>query len=101
MTSPLISRSQGVFKLTPPSKKEVAVHIMGILEKENVIFDKSVLATLVTSYYPDIRRILNTTQLQTNNRRLELNVSEIIAGDYKLKILDVLMCNLTLTDKIK
>jgi replication factor C small subunit len=96
---PLISRAQ-VFKLTPPSKKEVAVHLMKILEKEHVGFDKSVIATLVNAYYPDIRRIINTSQNQTSGGRLELNVEEVIAGDYKLKVLDVLMSNLPLKDKI-
>ena len=96
---PLISRSQ-VFKLTPPSKKEVAVHLMNILEKENVTYDKSVIATIVNGYYPDIRRILNNSQNQTTGGRLQLNVDEVIAGDYKLKVLDVLMGNLPLKDKI-
>jgi DNA polymerase III delta prime subunit len=96
---PLISRSH-VFKLYPPSKKEVAVHLMNILEKENVGFDKSVIATLVNSYYPDIRRIINTSQLQTHDNKLELNVDEIIAQDYKLKVLDVLMGSLPLKDKV-
>ncbi len=93
---PLISRAQ-VFKLTPPSKKEVAVHLMKILEKEHVGFDKSVIATLVNAYYPDIRRIINTSQNQTSGGRLELNVEEVIAGDYKLKVLDVLMSSICLT----
>lgn len=96
---PLISRSQ-VFKLTPPSKKEVAVHLMKILEKENVTYDKSVIATIVNGYYPDIRRILNNSQNQTTGGRLQLNVDEVIAGDYKLKVLDSLMSNLPLKDKI-
>ena len=96
---PLISRSQ-VFKLTPPSKKEVAVHVMKILDKEGVSYEKGTLAALVTSYYPDIRRILNNSQLQTTGGKLELNVDEIIAGDYKLQVLDVLNGNLPLKDKV-
>lgn len=96
---PLISRSQ-VFKLTPPSKKEVAVHVMKILDKEGVSYEKGTLAALVTSYYPDIRRILNNSQLQTTGGKLELNVDEIIAGDYKLQVLDVLNSNLPLKDKV-
>lgn len=96
---PLISRSQ-VFKLTPPSKKEVAVHVMKILDTEGVSYEKGTLAALVTSYYPDIRRILNNSQLQTTGGKLELNVDEIIAGDYKLQVLDVLNGNLPLKDKV-
>lgn len=96
---PLISRAQ-VFKLTPPSKKEVAVHLMQILEKENVGFDKSAIATLVNAYYPDIRRIINNSQNQTSGGRLQLNMQEIIAGDYKLKVLDILMSKLSQEDKL-
>jgi replication factor C small subunit len=96
---PLISRSQ-VFKLTPPSKKEVAVHVMKILDTENVSYEKGTLAALVTSYYPDIRRILNNAQLQVIDGKLQINVDDIIAGDYKLQVLDVLASNLPLKDKV-
>ncbi len=96
---PLISRSQ-VFKLTPPSKKEVAVPVMKILDTENVSYEKGTLAALVTSYYPDIRRILNNSQLQVIDGKLQINVDEIIAGDYKLQVLDVLASNLPLKDKV-
>jgi len=96
---PLISRSQ-VFKLTPPSKKEVAVHVMKILDTENVSYEKGTLAALVTSYYPDIRRILNNSQLQVIDGKLQINVDEIIAGDYKLQVLDMLASNLPLKDKV-
>lgn len=96
---PLISRSH-VFKLHPPSKKEVAVHLMNILQKEQVTYDTSIIATLVNAYYPDIRRIINSAQNQTIDGQLKLNVDEIIAGDYKLKVLDVLVGNLPLKDKV-
>ena len=96
---PLISRSQ-VFKLTPPSKKEVAVHVMKILDTEGVSYEKGTLAALVTSYYPDIRRILNNSQLQVIDGKLQINVDEIIAGDYKLQVLDMLASNLPLKDKV-
>ena len=96
---PLISRSQ-VFKLTPPSKKEVAVHVMKILDTENISYEKGTLAALVTSYYPDIRRILNNSQLQVMDGKLQINVDDIIAGDYKLQVLDVLASNLPLKDKV-
>ena len=96
---PLISRSQ-VFKLTPPSKKEVAVHVMKILDTEKVSYEKGTLAALVTSYYPDIRRILNNSQLQVIDGKLQINVDEIIAGDYKLQVLDMLASNLPLKDKV-
>lgn len=87
---PIISRVQPI-ALTPPSKKEVAVHLVKILNTKNVAYEKSTVATLVNAYYPDIRRIINTAELQTQNGKLELNISTIISGDLKLQILDVLM----------
>jgi len=96
---PLISRTQ-VYKLTPPSKKEVAVRLSGILKTENVEYDTSTIAQVVNAYYPDIRRIINTAQLQTQNNKLQISAEELIAKDAKLKIVDTLTGNLPLKDKI-
>ena len=98
--APIISRCQ-TFALTPPSKKEVAIHLTHILTKESVTFDKQAIATLVNAYYPDIRRILNTAQLQTRDGKLTVNVNEVIAGDSKLKIMDTLTSNQTSANKIQ
>jgi hypothetical protein len=48
---------------------------------------------LVNAYYPDIRRIIGTAQQQTRDGKLSVNVSEVIAGDSKLEIMDTLMSN--------
>jgi DNA polymerase III delta prime subunit len=88
----IVSRCQ-TSAVTPPSKKEVAVHLTNILAKENVTFEKQAVATLVNAYYPDIRRIIGAAQQQTRDGTLTINVSEIIAGDSKLKIMDTLMSN--------
>ncbi len=91
---PIVSRCQ-TSALTPPSKKEVAVHLTNILNQEGVTFEKQAIATLVNAYYPDIRRIIGTAQQQTRDGKLVVNVSEVIAGDTKLKVMDVLMSNQT------
>jgi len=96
---PLISRTQ-VYKLTPPSKKEVAVRLSGILKTENVEYDTQTIAQVVNAYYPDIRKIINTAQLQTQNNKLQISVEELIAKDVKLKIVDTLTSNLPLKDKV-
>jgi len=88
----IISRCQ-TSALIPPSKKDVAVHLTHILTKEQVTFEKQAIATLVNAYYPDIRRIIGTAQLQTRDGKLVINVHEVIAGDSKLKILDTLTSN--------
>jgi hypothetical protein len=63
------------------------------LTQEGVTFEKQAIATLVNAYYPDIRRIIGTAQQQTRDGKLTVNVSEVIAGDSKLKIMDTLMSN--------
>ena len=55
---PLKSRCQS-FHIEPPAKGEVAKHLAGILDQENVTYELSLLASLVKAYYPDIRKIIN------------------------------------------
>lgn len=86
---PIVSRCQ-TFNLTPPSKKEVASHVFNILRKENVEARPDDLKFIIDSLYPDIRRIINTLQKQTVNSKLIVNQQQMIASDYKLKILEIL-----------
>jgi replication factor C small subunit len=96
---PLVSRTQ-VYKLTPPSKKDVAKKLADILKNENVEYDTKTIAQIVNAYYPDIRRIINTAQLQTRNGKLQVSIDELIGQDVKLKVVDALTSNLTLKDKV-
>jgi len=96
---PLVSRTQ-VYKLTPPSKKEVAVRLAEILKNEEVEYETQTIAQIVNAYYPDIRRIINTAQLQARNGKLEVSIEQLIGQDIKLKIIDTMSSNLPLADKI-
>lgn len=96
---PIVSRCQST-ALTPPSKKDVAVHIAKILDLENVEYEPKGIAILVNAYYPDIRRIIGTAEQNTTNHKLVLNGAEVIAGDSKLKVLDALMSNQTAQAKV-
>lgn len=96
---PLVSRTQ-VYKLIPPSKKDVAKKLADILKAENVEYDTTTIAQIVNAYFPDIRKILNTAQLQTRNGKLEISIDELIGQDIKLKVVDMLTSNLPLKDKI-
>jgi replication factor C small subunit len=96
---PLVSRTQ-VYKLTPPSKKDAAKKLADILKNENVEYDTKTIAQIVNAYYPDIRKIINTAQLQTQNGKLQISIDELIGQDVKLKIVDVLTNNLPMKDKI-
>ena len=96
---PLVSRTQ-VYKLTPPSKKDAAKKLADILKNEQVEYDTKTIAQIVNAYYPDIRKCINTAQLQTRDGKLQVSVDELIGQDVKLKVIDVLTSNLTLKDKV-
>jgi len=86
---PIQSRCQA-YNLTPPSKKEVAIHLGKILDNENITYKNEDIAFIINSCYPDIRRVLNSAQRQSVDGNLELDKTSIIQNDYKMKVLDIL-----------
>jgi replication factor C small subunit len=58
---PLKSRCQ-TFHIEPPAKGDVAKHLAWILDQEEVKYELPSLASLVKTYYPDIRKIINAAQ---------------------------------------
>ena len=89
---PIQSRCQ-TFKIIPPTKKEVAVHISGICDKENIDYEIPSLGKLVNKYYPDIRKMLNTVQASTIDGRLQLDDSLLISTSYMTSVLEGLKNN--------
>ena len=83
---PLQSRCQ-VLKITPPSKKEVAQHISTILDQENIYYEVSDLALVVNKHYPDVRKILNTCQVNAVECKLTIDKSLIASNNYTDAIL--------------
>ena len=86
---PIQSRCQ-TFQIVPPTKKDVAVQISQILGKENVKFKPQDLVPIIDSSYPDIRKIINTCQLNSSKGNLNVDVTNIIDSDIKIKIVDIL-----------
>ena len=86
---PILSRCQ-TFAVNPPSKKEVAVHVTDILNKEGIRFDIKDVADIISSFYPDIRRVMNTCQLQSSKGELKVDKQTILQADFKNKIIDLL-----------
>ena len=86
---PIQSRCQA-YNLTPPSKKEVAIHLGKILDNEKVGYKNEDIAFIINSCYPDIRRVINSAQRQSVDGNLELDKTSIIQNDYKMKVLDIL-----------
>jgi DNA polymerase III delta prime subunit len=86
---PIQSRCQ-TFQIVPPTKKDVAIQISKILQSEGVKFEIKDLVPIIDSAYPDIRKIINTCQLNSIKGELKLDVQNLLENDYKIKILDTL-----------
>jgi len=86
---PIQSRCQ-IFNIVPPSKKEVASHLVKILDGENVKYEKDSLVTITNQSYPDIRRVINTTQRCVIGGVLKLDETTLVEHNYLSSILDVL-----------
>jgi DNA polymerase III delta prime subunit len=86
---PLQSRCE-VYKLSPPSKQDVARHVVNILKQENVTFEATDVAALVNLYYPDIRKIINTSQGCVRKSELVFNKEVLVSSNYLDKILSIL-----------
>ncbi len=86
---PVQSRCQA-YNLTPPSKKEVAIHLGKILDNENISYNDKDIVYIINSCYPDIRRVINSAQRQSVDGNLKLDKTSIIQNDYKMKVLEIL-----------
>ena len=90
--SPIRSRTQE-FQIVPPTKKDVAVQISQILGNEEVTFEPKDLVPIIDSSYPDIRKIINTCQLNSSKGILKLDTASVIDSDIKGKIVEILKSN--------
>ena len=86
---PIQSRCQS-FQIIPPSRAEVAKHTHDILISENVTHEMDDLKVLIDSGFPDIRRIINSSQRNVVKGKLKLDTNSILQNDYKLKLLKIL-----------
>lgn len=86
---PIQSRCQ-TFQIVPPTKKDVAIQISKILVSEDIKFEVRDLVPIIDAGYPDIRKIINTCQLNSNKGVLKVDVENLLENDYKMKILDIL-----------
>ena len=86
---PIQSRCQS-FQVIPPSKKEVALHIHGILKEESIASKMDDVAGLVNAGYPDIRRVINSCQRQCVDGMLVVDKQSLVESDYKMKLLEII-----------
>jgi len=93
---PIQSRCQP-YKIVPPSRKDVAKQMVHILDSEDVSYKLDDVALLVNAGYPDIRRVINSAQRQVVDGKLKVDVNSVIQNDYKVKLLESLTPNTTMT----
>ena len=96
----LVSRCQS-FSLVPPSQKDVAIHLANILKRESVAFSPEDIKQLVVTYYPDIRKIINTAQLFSKNGELTIDTQQLVGSDVKLKVLNMLLNTGNITGRFR
>ena len=89
---PIQSRCQ-TFQIVPPTKKDVAIQISKILNSEGVKFEVKDLVPIIDSAYPDIRKIINTCQLNSIKGELKVDTQNLLENDYKTKIIEILKSN--------
>jgi DNA polymerase III delta prime subunit len=69
---------------------EFTARIAEILITEGVQFDLDTLDTYVKAYYPDLRKCINTVQLESQTGTLiNKNADDATSDDYKLKMVDL------------
>jgi replication factor C small subunit len=89
---PIQSRCQS-FQIVPPTKKDVAIQMSKILKAESIEFDVKDLVPIIDASYPDIRKVINTCQLNSSKGKLKVDVQNLLENDYKMKVLDILKSN--------
>jgi DNA polymerase III delta prime subunit len=87
LIDPIKSRFHSI-KIGSPSKKEVAHHLLHILETEKVEYSKNDVASIINGHYPDFRKIINTLQGNIVDNKLVLssnvsNYNEVLLSNIK------------------
>ena len=83
---PLQSRCQ-VLKIIPPSKQDIAYHIIDILKKENVGMGAEDLKLVINQFYPDLRKMLNTLQMGVTGEEVVIDKNILVSSNYKNQVL--------------
>jgi replication factor C small subunit len=90
VTTPITSRCGGGIKIEPPTKEEVAGLLGAVLDNESVKYSVEDIGFIVNSYYPDVRKIINFAQQNSDKGLLKVAVDNYVETDYKEKLLALL-----------
>lgn len=87
--APIQSRCAVVDFTVPKAEKKQLItkffkRICGILEKENINYNKEVVASFITKWYPDNRRIINELQRYSINSDIDVGILTQV-GEVQLK----------------
>jgi DNA polymerase III delta prime subunit len=88
--SPAIKSRCQCFEIKPPSKAEVMAHLVKILDKEKIGYDKKDAAFIVASYFPDMRKIINFAQQSSINGILKIAKANTADQDFREKLVELL-----------
>jgi replication factor C small subunit len=94
------SRSQ-TLHVEPPEKKKVATQLAHILKQENVKFEPAQVKKLVDQYYPDIRKVINTAQLNSRDGQLTLDEATLAEANFERELVELLQKNKSVDRKFK
>ena len=83
---PLQSRCQ-TLKVVPPSKQDIAYHLMDVFKSEEVDCSADDLKLIINQYYPDIRKMLNTIQLSIQDSEVVIDKSVLVSSNYMVQVL--------------
>ena len=86
---PLQSRCQ-VLKVVPPTKKITALHLLKILDQENIRHTDEDIISIVNQFYPDLRKCINAIQANTVNSQLKLDESILFSSNYVNEVISEL-----------
>lgn len=94
------SRSQ-TLHVEPPKKAKVASHLAHILSSEGVEFNPEQVKKLVDQYYPDVRNIIQTAQLNTQDGVLELDEATLAEANFERELVELLKSSKSVNRKFK
>jgi len=81
---PILSRFQ-IFEMKTLSKGFVLEYAKKILDEEKIKYDKNSVELIIASLLPDVRKIINTLQKNTIEKKLKkINVDTIISTEKKI-----------------
>jgi len=95
---PIQSRCQS-FKIEPPSKREIAIHIAKICNTEGLTFNPSDLKVIIDKSYPDIRKTLGMLQQSIHSGAIDISGLSFNQNALDDAIIEILIAKKSIKDR--